>query len=586
MSKSNRQRRAAKRRPARGRNRAPQREPAEPDLFAEVRAALADPDPLRLLSYVSTLLTAIDPRQYSHPLARTEPPMETPTREQLAAMFVDVATPETTALLAVIATLSGDDDVLRARIRRELAGRGSVEPHWLARLPQTSVYRAVRMGHVLGDGDNIMLGVRLAESYEVTFIVYIDHNLGTLVKDAFVVSEPVAKMVAEYERIGDDPDMIGEELSLADARAWLDEAIEVAAITFPPLETESWPACRPLIEWLTREFPTGGTGYQRPQWDPQERARLAGRFFTSRWGSGLDDSDHRDLLESLLWYGTDYGPGDPLRWSAVQVEILFGDWLPRKVIAPADYLAMAPDLLRAFVGFAHAEVGMRAELTNETLAAIDACEPEFLQIIDSPRPQGPAALLAALDADQPQFLEDSLLDHLAVDVGGREQLDRLDAAPLPDEPFHWAGIPDDVSARVAEVLALIDRCCAEVLDTEYRTACRRVLARVATGDPEVFRRQGRVETAAAAVVWIVGKANGLFEKRPGQIHLQVKELMSQMGLGNGTVSQRAATMLRAGGFPGDTYVVCLGSPDLLIAAHRQWLVTERDYVRRLADQRG
>jgi hypothetical protein len=30
--------------------------------------------------------------------------------------------------------------------------------------------------------------------------------------------------------------------------------------------------------------------------------------------------------------------------------------------------------------------------------------------------------------------------------------------------------------------------------------------------------------------------------------------------------------------------VCLGSPDLLIAAHRQWLLAERDRFRRLADE--
>jgi len=367
MSKSNRQRRATKRRPARRRDRASHREPAEPDLFTEVRAALADPDPLHLLTYVSSLLAAIDPRERRHPFAQPDLAEEAPTREDLAAMFIDVATPETTALLAVIGTLSGDDDVLRVRIRRELAGRGSVEPQWLTRLAQTSTYRAVRMAHVLGDGDNIMLGVRLADSYEATFIIYIDHNLGTLVKDAFVVPEPVAEMVAQYQRIGDTPDMTWEELSLADARAWLDEAIEVAAITFPPLETESWPACRPLIEWITRELPADGTGYQRPQWDSRKLARITDSFFDSRWGSGLDDADHRGLLESLLWYGTDYGPGDPLRWSAVKVEILFGDWLPRKVIAPPDYLAMAPDLLRAFVCFAHAEVRVRPEFTARRL---------------------------------------------------------------------------------------------------------------------------------------------------------------------------------------------------------------------------
>jgi Domain of unknown function (DUF6398) len=593
MSKSNRQRRAAKHRKHRRGPRSTHHEPAEPDLFDDVRTALADPDPLHLLSYVSSLLAAIDPRGRSHPLARPDADPEVPTREELAAMFIDVEAPETTALLAVIAALASDDDVLRARIRRELASRPETGPEWLTRLADTSAYRAVRMGHVLGDGDNIMLGVRLAGNYELTVLVYIDHNLGRLVKDAFVVPAPLDAMIAEYQRIADEPEMLWEELSRADARAWLDDAIETAAITFPPLETESWPACRPLIEWITREFPEGGTGYQRPQWDSGELGKLTSRFFASPWGRELDDADHRDLLESLLWYGTDYGPGDPLRWSVVQVEILFEDWLPRKIVAPAEYLAKAPELLRAFVRFAHAEVGLRAELTDETLAAIDACAPHYQKVIRSPRPQGPAASLGALvmDADElalpgfdgPYSFEESMLDYLARDVGDHEQLDQLDTAPLPDEPFQWSGIADDVTARVAEVLELTGRCCDELLDVEYRTVSRRVLARVASGDPAVFRRKARAETAAAAVVWIAGKANGLFESLPGR-RLQVSDITAHFGIGQSTVSQRAATMLRAGGFRVDTYAVQLGSPDYLIADRRQWLIEQRDRYRQMADR--
>ncbi|QGK48821.1 hypothetical protein [Mycobacterium intracellulare] len=83
--------------------------------------------------------------------------------------------------------------------------------------------------------------------------------------------------------------------------------------------------------------------------------RHTDRFFTSPDGARLDDPDRRDLLESLLWYGTDYGPGDPLRWSPVRVEILLDDWIPRKIVAPVRYLAKAPELLRAFIRFAHAE---------------------------------------------------------------------------------------------------------------------------------------------------------------------------------------------------------------------------------------
>ena len=586
MSKSNRQRRAAKRRTVRRRDRAPHREPAEPDLFTDVRTAITDPDPLHLVSYVSSLLAAIDPRENRHPFAQAGPTEAAPAREDLVAMFIDVATPETTALLAVIAALSSDD-VLRARVRRELAGRGRVEPQWSTRLGQTATYRATRMGHVLGDGDNIMLGVRLAGTYEVTVVVYVDHHLGTLVKDAFVVPESVAEMVTQFQRIGDDPDLIWQELSLADARAWIEEAIQVGAMTFPPLETESWPACRPVVEWLIRELPGGGTGYVRPHWDSPQLARLTDRFFASRWGVDLDDVDNRDLLESLLWYATDYGPGDPLRWSAVKVEMLLSDWLPRKVIAPAEYLALAPDLLQAFVRFVHDEAGVRPDLTDETVAAIDACRPQFRQAIDSAVPVGAVALLSALSGGDADSFEVSLLDRLARDVGGRAELTRLDATPLPDEPFQWAGVPDDVSAKVAEVLALADGCCTELLDVEYRTACRRVLARVASVDPAFFRRKGRAETAAAALVWIVGKANSLFGRRPGHnIHLQVKDVTGHFGSGAGSASQRAASMLRAGGFSDDTYDVCLGSPDFLIAPHRQWLVTQRDSARDLAVRLG
>src|ERR1043165_357455 len=171
---------------------------AEPDLLDVVRTAMADPDPLHRLSYVSGLLTAIDPRGRNHPFAQADSAHDAPTREELAAMFIDVPTPETTALLAVIAALADDDQVLRARIHRELVTRPEPGPQWLSRLAETAVTRAVRMGHILGDGDNIILGVRLADNYEPPLVVYVDHNMGQLAKDAFVLSEPMATVVAQY----------------------------------------------------------------------------------------------------------------------------------------------------------------------------------------------------------------------------------------------------------------------------------------------------------------------------------------------------------------------------------------------------
>ena len=190
-------------------------------------------------------------------------------------------------------------------------------------------------------------------------------------------------------------------LSLADARTWVDDAVKRGAITFPPFETEDWPGCRALVEWVIRGLPAGGLGYPRTEYSPEDIAAIAARFFSSSYGSPMDDADHRELLDTLLWYGTDYGPGEPLKWSPVRIEILLDDWLPRKIVAPAEYLAKAPNLLRAFIRFAHAEVGIRSELTQEALSAVDHWEPVYQETIRSDRAQGAEAILAAMGVGPP-----------------------------------------------------------------------------------------------------------------------------------------------------------------------------------------
>src|SRR3954451_9560177 len=201
----------------------------------------------------------------------------------------------------------------------------------------------------------------------------------------------------------DDPDTTLTALQPADARARITGAVELAAITFPPLETDTWPACRPLVEWAVGLLPPGGTGYVQPEWTEDDKQALTERFFASPFGAGLDDADRRGLLDSLLWFGTDYGPGDPLRWSPVAAEILLADWIPRKIVADVRYLAQAPELLRAFIRFSHAERGIRPGLTAETLAAVDELEPHYQATIRTPRPQAPAALLAAFGAFDPDL---------------------------------------------------------------------------------------------------------------------------------------------------------------------------------------
>jgi len=352
-----------------------------------------------MLELVSTLLAALEPRRRGP--FDPEPETDLPSREELVQTFLKVDLLETSALLAVIAAFSGDD-MLRRRVRSEVSSRADALPRWLADLTDAvPADRALEIVHVLGDGDNVVIGARLPGGHEITAVVYIDHNMGTLVKDAFVMPGPVDELVEQMFAVSDDPDIKARDLDPAEARARITEAIELGAISFPPLESDSWPSCRPLVEWMTAMLPAGGSGYQRPEWDDDALAELTERFLTAPSSAGFDDPDHRGLLQSLLWFGTDYGPGDPLRWSPAAVEILLVDWIPRKIVADADYLAKAPDLLRAFIRFCHRERAIRAELTTQTLDAVDKHEPEYQKLIRSPRPQGPAALLAAMGLDAP-----------------------------------------------------------------------------------------------------------------------------------------------------------------------------------------
>jgi hypothetical protein len=550
-------------------------------LVADVRQRLASGEPLDLLAYASSLLAAVDRRGESPFERERAGGPERTTLPKLLESFAGVVLPEITALLAALAEL-GPDELTRARAARALVSRPRPLPDWLARLGEASVYRAVESTHVLGDGDNVLLGTRLP-GHELTAVIYIDHNLGTVVKDAFPVPGPISEVIERLREAAGDPDVTVRDIGLGDARARVAEAIEVSAITFPPFETETWPASRPLTEWLLRLLPEGGTGYVRQTWSEAAKNRLANRFFGSQFGKPLDDADHRGLLDQFLWFGTDSGPGDPLRWSPVAVEILLADWIPRKIVAGPGYLGRAPELLRAFIRFCHADRKVRPALTDQTLAAVDEYEPEYQRVIRSPRPQGPVAVLAAMGMlgdqesweDEPFEIERYSLGALAEEVGGEEALGSLDDTPLPDEEFGWEGVPAHLHDRVVQVLAACDRCCHDLLGAESRVACRRLLARAMPGLSGMLRGTSKPEVIAASLCWVIGKGNHRFGQRVGE--LRVKDLMSHLSLSQSSVSERAYQIMHAAGIqPTGAYEVRLGSPDLLVSARRRQIIELRD----------
>lgn len=282
--------------------------------------------------------------------------------DNLLTNLIGVRTREMTALLAVIAELLVDEPAQQLRCRQELAERDEHLPRWIGALPQVDVYRAVRRSHVLGDTDELFLGARLNSGHELTVAVLIDHTMMSNIADAGAVPEPIDEVLARDAESSIDADVV--EMSLADARVWIEDAL--AKSTFEPV-TDNWPLCRALVQWLVGRLPGGGH-HRQPAMDWRSIEELCDRFLATDSATPFSDPSHRELLLEIL-----DDDRDPMRWSTARVEQAIGSaHYYDDIRIPLEIALDAPDLLRAFIPYAHAQSGIRDELTARAVAAIDA----------------------------------------------------------------------------------------------------------------------------------------------------------------------------------------------------------------------
>jgi hypothetical protein len=546
---------------------------ADQQLFQTLRTALRSGEPLGFLAVVSSFLEITDPRSRD-PFVQDE---GGPGLDDLVESFVGTSYAETTAALTAIRALKADE-VLGARISRELKARRHPMPEWLKGVDQARLVPEVWfMTHVLGDGDDYLLGVTLPSGEALSALVYVDHNLGTVVKDAFVVSEPLEDLVINMGTLIDDVDQSLTRTDPAMARAVMEAAIQSGSTLYPPLTSDSWPMCRPLVEWMVRMLPTGGVTPEPKDWSLEDRAKVVGAFFASPFGAPVDGEDERSLLESVVWFSTGYLTGDPWRWSPVTVEMLT-EWFPRKVIAEPAYMVKLPRLLRAYIRYCHDRNGVRDELTEETLAAVDQYEPMYLRLIHSDVQKSMGRLAQALvESERVKHLSDEEihLEYIAGEVGGVEALMALDVEPLPDEEFDWTGVPEEIHSAVSAILQECDACAAAFLDVEHGAAMRRFLARAARNDLTLFRRKGSPARGAAAVAWVICTANRTIGTYRSP--MTAKDLLAQFGI-TGSVSDRAQSLTRAAGVdPSLTYGwLRVGDPGLLVSRRRRELMEDRE----------
>lgn len=561
-------------------------------------------DPLDLLAYVSTLVVAAErpPTVVGHSTDEID-------LRLLIETFISVDIAETTALLSVLGHLTRDGD-LRVLARRALMTRRQPMPPWLRDLDETEVTHAAVMTEIAGDGFDIVLGVRWPGGRLASFLVYVDTVTGVVVKDAFPTPEPFPDVVERLRELAKGIDLVQlEPIGLGEARAIVEGATDRGEAAADPFESDTWPNARPMLRWLLERMPftpgdDGGDSFGqhlvRQANDYGQAASVVEHFLGSAEAARIDFDDESVCDSHCLGLVAAFalGSSDPetTGWNPARVGVLFDAWLPSRFLFEGGAAGRLPEVVRAFVQWSLRSENAPAALQRETLSAIDREAVEFVDIATSSEAQvligalrdyeevtGLAALGdieivsdGSVDPDDWDYTE-FVLDTCAELVGGRAALLDLDDDPLPDEEFRWDDLPDDIRPRVAEVLALVDAFALSSFDVEFRTVGRRVLALAAAGDPDIFRRKGRADTAAAAVGWIAAKANNLVSTRDG---MAAGELAERFGI-KGSPSGRAQVFLSAIGAPHFTDASALGRPDLLTSATRASLIRRRDLA--LAD---
>ena len=355
MSDRRRARRAKQsRRDVRRAKKRDEESPADTTFRDAVRRALGR-HPLGLLSIASLMIDVAKPDSL------TSPEGDGDYLDRILPGLIDTRNRETTALLAVIGELLVDDPEPQLQCRREVDERGEHLPRWIGALSRVEVYRAVRRTYVFGDVDELVVGMRLEGGHELTVGVRIDHNMLSSVVDAAAVKDPIDEALAWASRNEHRHFCFRDD---AGRCADLDRGCAQQADTcardgdLAALPSARSVAGRPAARGRRAPVTGRGSGVEREALQHVLRYQLGCAVHRTR-----SSRDAVALVES--------GTGDPLRWSEARVERAisvmpyFGDRFPLDVVLDA------PDLLRAFIPFAHAQSGIRDELTSRTLAAID-----------------------------------------------------------------------------------------------------------------------------------------------------------------------------------------------------------------------
>jgi hypothetical protein len=367
---------------------------------------------------------ALDAEQWASTILGMMHAAPLPPDEDVAATFLPdfmgalegLGTRKALAALRAIAAVSAADYATAARTAADrLAATGLREPSWGAALGHAQAAAAALMSEeAFDDGVSVMVEFTAPGVETHTIGIYIDHNMGGLVKDVFLAG-PLSEVRRQMGRKA--PNQVGlaiRDLDLAEARARAEAAFDMLDHTWSPPVSEDVQPMRALIEARLRLLPEGFELPDDVAVTPEERDALFEGFLSSpegrRWRG---DEDAEDVARLAIDFGADYNHGGPLRWSPVVVEIFMTSWLARKVTREADFFTRVPDVLRAWVKYAGRRQAVPAAPLREAVAAVKEYREAMLHAAGDPEAWGPAKTFASAAIEA------------GVDLTDREEVERF-----------------------------------------------------------------------------------------------------------------------------------------------------------------
>jgi hypothetical protein len=237
---------------------------------------------------------ALDAQQWASCLIGTMQVRPMPG-EDVEAMFLpgfvdalaELGTAAALATLRALGAVCAPDHAKRARDAGDrLAAAGLPEPSWGADLGQAQPTAAALMyEEAFDDGMSVMVEFTAPGVDTHTVGIYIDHNLGGLVKDVFLAG-PLAEVRGQFKRRS--PNQVGlaiRDLDLAEARARVEAALYVLDQTYEPPVSEDVRPMRALIDARLRTLPEGfELTDDYVEVTPEERDALLEDFLSSPEG--------------------------------------------------------------------------------------------------------------------------------------------------------------------------------------------------------------------------------------------------------------------------------------------------------------